>query len=283
MSDISESITGFFTRKTKASPPPRPVLSNALRFPYGQFQFRFQLAKGAAYEIQTTRDLQNWDPLSSHKAESAETEFLDAAAEKFNVRFYRVVSETVVSANVIGYVSISLSPGFSLISNPLNAPNNTVEKLFPNLPEGTTLHKFDTMLFRLNENTITRGKWSKPFETLAPGEGAIVPNPTPDPKKLDFVGEVLQGDLSLTLPAGFSIRSSMLPLSGPLHPDLQFPIAEGDAVHLFDREAQKYVIYSYQAGQWTPDVPVIRVAESFWVGKTSPGTWIRNVVLNSGA
>lgn len=283
MPDIAESITSFFTRKTKASPPPRPVLDQAMRFPYGQFQFRFQLAKGTSYEIQTTSDLQNWAPLSNDKAESADTEFLDAGAEKFNVRFYRVISETVVSANVVGYVSITLSPGFSLISNPLNAPSNAVEKLFSNLPEGSTLHKFDTVLFRLNENSFTRGKWSRPFETLAPGEGAIVQNPTPDHKRVDFVGEVLQGDLSLTIPAGFSIRSSMLPLSGPLHPDLQFPIADGDVVHLYDREAQKYVIYSYQAGQWTPDVPVIRVAEAFWVGKTSPGTWTRNFVLTGGA
>jgi hypothetical protein len=115
---------------------------------------------------------------------------------------------------------------------------------------------------------------------LLPGEVAIILNPTSDVKTLNFVGEVPQGDLSLPIPAGFSIRSSLLPLPGALDTDLGFPITNGDVIHLFDREQQKYIIYTFEQNRWTPSQPVIASGEAFWVGKTAAGNWVQSAVLN---
>src|SRR5947208_2878694 len=95
-----------------------------------------------------------------------------------------------------------------------------------------------------------------------------------------MVGEVQQGDLSLPIPAGFSVRSSIVPLPGQLDSDLVFPAAEDDVVHLYDRDRQKYVVYSFNSGKWSPEPPILGVGESFWVGKTFAGNWSRTLLLN---
>ena len=181
----------------------------------------------------------------------------------------------VLSLNVIGYASVTLPPGFSMIANPLDGPSNSVGEMFKGWPDGTTLNKFDTRFFRLAENEIKFGKWTNPGEKLLPGEGAIFFNPTSDYKSHSFVGEVMQGNLSIPIPSGFSIRSSLLPLAGSLE-ELDFPISDGDVIHVFDRDRQTYVLYPYEGGKWTTGQPALSVGESFWVAKTSPGNWTQN-------
>jgi hypothetical protein len=166
----------------------------------------------------------------------------------------------------------------------LNAPSNTVATLFKDWPEGTILNKFDTRLFRMAENTLQKGgAWSNPAEKLSPGEGAILFNPTNDYKSHSFVGEVMEGSFSTPVPSGFSLRSSMAPQAGSLCEDLGFPISDGDVVHLFDRDRQKYVLHPYENGRWTAGAPVLSIAEAFWVAKTEAGNWKKNVAIASQA
>ncbi len=161
---------------------------------------------------------------------------------------------------------------------PFDSPSNCVAEMFKGWPDGTTLNKFDTRFFKLAENEIKFEKWTNPTEQLMPGEGAIFFNPTSDYKAHSFVGDVLQGNLSVPIPGGFSIRSSLLPQPGSLD-DLDFPIANGDVIHLFDRDQQKYVLYPYEGDKWTAGLPVVSVGESFWVAKTEPGNWTRHLSL----
>jgi len=186
----------------------------------------------------------------------------------------------VLSANAVGYATINVPPGYSMIANPLQARPNTVSAILPGMPDGTALNKFDTRLFKLTENTVKGGRWINANETLSPGEGAIFFNPTADFKHINFVGEVMQGNLLLPIAAGFSVRSSQLPKPGRLHADLGFPISDGDVVHLFDRDRQKYVIYEYEPKKWESNPPVVGVGESFWIGKTKPGNWVQKLVIN---
>ncbi len=275
---VGQSISGLFGRKSKAVVT-AAHLGSAARFPYGPFQFKFQIAKGASYEIYASSNLQAWEPISAEKSTGEPVEYVDSQASKFNHRFYRVLAETGSSDNVIGYASISVPPGFSLIANPLQAPSNAVNAILPDMPDDTALNKFDTHLFKLTDNAVKNGKWIHPDETLSPGEGAIFLNPTSDFKNINFVGEVLQGNLLLPIATGFSIHSSQIPKPGRLHADLGFPIHEGDIVHLFDRDRQKYVIYEYDQKQWESNPPVVGVGESFWIGKTTPGNWVQNLVI----
>ncbi|MDB6112774.1 MAG: hypothetical protein JWR69_4524 [Pedosphaera sp.] len=47
--------TGSHTAKTAP-----PVLGSAVRFPYGAFQFKARIPKGAAFEIQASNDVKTW-------------------------------------------------------------------------------------------------------------------------------------------------------------------------------------------------------------------------------
>lgn len=252
-----------------------PALGEAMRFPYGPFRFKARLPKGREYSILVSADLRTWTEIARGVAGEQAIEYIDSDAFKFSYRFYRLQTGAVYSTNLIGYASVTLPPGFSMIANPFET-SDTVADIFKSWPDGTTLNKFDTRLFRLTENGVKEGKWSHPAERLAPGEGAIFFNPTSDYKSVSFVGEVLLGNLAVPIPAGFSIRSSLVPQPGHLADDLHFPIADGDVIHIFDREDQKYVLHPYEGGKWTAGPPILSVGESFWVAKTEPGNWIRN-------
>ena len=272
--------TSFGTRfKRRTELVTAPTLSDAVRFPYGPFQLKTRLNRGALYELQASTDLQHWRTIAKETAAVEALDYVDPEASKHSHRFYRVVTDGVVSENILGYASITLPPGFSLIANPLHAQNNSVAELFKGWPDGTTLNKFDTHLFRLSENVVKEGKWARASEQLSPGEGAIFFNPTSDYRTHNFVGEVMLRNLSMPIPAGFSMRSSLVPQPGHLREDLRFPIAEGDAIHLFDRDRQQYVVYPFEGGKWQSGEPVISVAESFWVAKTSAGNWHHSLAI----
>lgn len=275
-------MSGFISnliRKNKTVTAVAPVLSSAKRFPHGAFQFQIKVAPGSTYELQASSDMKNWRSIHNETAAGETVEYLDTDAFNYSFQFYRGLCGQLASKNILGYASISLPPGFSMIANPFNAASNRVGALFQGMDEGTMLSKFDTSLFRLTNNTVKNGQWTNPNESVVPGEGAIIFNPTTEFKTLNFVGDVSQGRLTNPIPAGMSIRSSLVPQPGRLNSDLDFPIAEGDVVHIFDRDQQKYTIHPYTAQGWEKDAPVIGVGESFWIGKKHPGNWVRNLAI----
>jgi len=249
------------------------------RLPYGPLRFELALSHGNPYLVQASADFKNWQRIGEGVAQQPVIEFVDSEAFKFNHRFYRVIIHETPSANVIGYASTTVPPGFSMIASPFSN-GGTVEELLAGWPDGTTLSRFDTRLFRMNENAVAHGKWRHPAERLQPGEGAILFNPSNDYKSLSFVGEVEQGDLSAPIPAGFSIRSSQVPRFGQLQEDLRFPIAEGDVVHLFDRDRQGYVLYPFENGKWQNGSPVVSLCEAFWIAKTDAANWRQNIEIS---
>jgi hypothetical protein len=267
-------------KKPEAIAPPR--LTEPTRVPHGPFKFKTQLPKDVAYAVQASTDLKTWGGIGTGVATAEPVEFVDSEASKFNYRFFRLLAREVYSLNVVGYATLSLPPGFSMIADPFDRGNNSVAEVFHGWPDGTMLNKFDTRLFRLTENLLDHGRWTNPAENLRPGEGAILFNPASDYKTLTFAGEVRQGNLSLPIPAGFSVRSSMVPQPGNVQ-DLGFPIANGDVIHIFDRDRQKYVLHPFEGDKWTSGPPIVGIAESFWVAKTEPGNWVRNFTVQASA
>jgi hypothetical protein len=268
------------TLRKRAEPIQPPVLRSAVRVPYGPFMFKSQLDQGIPFEIQASTNLKIWAPI--HLATSpGEIEFVDPDARKFSHRFYRLRADGVPSANIIGFSTVAVPPDYSLIANPLKAPDNHVAELLKGLPDGTMLHKFDDMAYRFATNEIKHGHWTDPHQQLVPGEGAVFFNPTPDPKNLNFVGEVPLGSLSRPIPKGFSLRSAPLPQPGRLHTDLAFPIAGGDVIYLFNRDQQQYEEHSYDPAAWASHPPILGVGESFWVAKDSSMNWVCDFSLES--
>ena len=281
MQKIGSGTRSRFSRKREAAQAPE--LISGIRFPYGAFRFKARIGKDVSFEIHASSDFKDWRTIVADTAPDDLVEYVDTDAHKFSFRFYRVLAGTLYSENIFGYATITLPPGFSTVANPFVTSASTVGELFRDMPEGSKFHKFDARSFVLTENVMGKDKWARPSETFIPGEGALLFNPTSDYRPLSFVGKVMQGSFSTPIPSGFSLRGSLIPKPGRLLADLDFPLTEGDVVHLYDRDKQDYVLHPYDAEKWASDSPVIGVAESFWVAKTAPGTWKQSLIINPEA
>ena len=179
----------------------------------------------------------------------------------------------VYSVNAVGYVNKSIPSGFSIVANPLNNGDNKVSDVFGANPGALTVYRFGDNGFSINSYDTDFEEWSSPDDTINPGEGFFVNNGG-DASTVTFVGEVPQGDLSNSLPAGFSIRSSQVPQAGKLGADLGFPVDEAVTVYQFG--ANGYSISSFDADfeEWDSE-PTVGVAEGFWVLRQSATNWTR--------
>src|SRR6266498_630491 len=191
----------------------------------------------------------------------------------------------VYSVNAVGYVNKTLPPGYSIVANPLDNKNgNLVPALFPSVPNGTSIYKYDSAGGIFVAINFFFG-WSIPTMTLVPGEAAFVNNPTATTVTNTFVGEVAQGGpgtpnptLSNPIPAGFSLKGSQVPQKGQLDTDLKFPVVNGDTVYRYDNAANSFVAHNYFFGWNIP--PTNDVAEGFFVNKVAPTTWTRDFNVN---
>ena len=187
----------------------------------------------------------------------------------------------VYSVNAVGYVNTTLKPGFNLIANPLNAANNSLGSILPAPEEGTTVYKWTGAAYSIS--AFEFGAWSDAALTLAPGEGAFVTNPTATDKTVTFVGDVMIGALSNPVPAGFSMRSSMVPQAGGLTSVLGFPATDGTIVYQYNGATQTYSIDAVEFGSWGnsgANGPSLAVGEAVWISAPAATTWSRTFSVN---
>jgi hypothetical protein len=196
------------------------------------------------------------------------------------------MAQAVYSVNAVGFVNLDVPGGFSIIANPLNASNNSVTNLLSGqVPDGTTVYKLVNGNYQINGAAVIGGEtaWDDDTMTLSPGEGFFLRVPGTNGIKLTFVGEVPQGSLSNSLPAGFSLKSSQVPQSAILNGTngLNFPAVDGDSIYLL-RNGQ-YQITGFVAdatapggGIWDNGDPIPNVGEGFFVRKIAATTWTRN-------
>lgn len=190
------------------------------------------------------------------------------------------MAQPVYSINAVGYVNTVLKPGFNLISNPLVAANNTIGELFKDLPDGSQVYKFDGTRFTTATKDETYVPTAAANLTVLPGEGVFVRNPRTTDLTVTFVGEVMQGNLSIQLPQGLSIRSSMVPQTGTAA-QMQLPAGDGDQFYQFDPSTQRYRTSTYDAPDWVPALQPLKVGEAFFIRKQQAATWTRNFSVNS--
>jgi hypothetical protein len=277
LSGVSETLTGFFGHSHRSARQEKPTLSLGNRTPEGGFGFKLQVRKGLKYEVQASPNLETFPSISTGKSTGEPIDYLDTDAPKYSQRFYRVLADGFISESVIGYVTLNVPPGYSMIANPLRTPLDAVGILLPGMPEGTGFNRYYASLSKLTENVVKDGRWTNPNETLSPGEGAVFFNPTPRYRAIHLSGEVQTGSLVTPVAADFAIYSSKIPRPGRLDSDLGFPLVEGDVVHHFDCDKQQYAIYEYRPDNGKPNLPIIGVGESFWVKKNAPAHWMQQL------
>jgi len=193
------------------------------------------------------------------------------------------VAQNVYSLNVVGYYNITIPANSQvLIANQLNTTNNTLGALIPNPPVNSQFFKFVTgsgyQVYTFDE--FDQVWYPDGNATLNPGEGGFFKNPEATPLTLTFVGEVLQGSLTNSIPNGFSIRSSMVPQAASVV-DMNFPAVANDQIFRFS-PTSGYSVYTFDEFDevWYPSAPVPNVGESFFVSKVGAANWVRNFTVN---
>src|SRR5439155_17844452 len=94
---------------------------------------------------------------------------------------------------------------------------------------GPGWQKWNEATQQFDLNTFSGGAWSIPNMTLNPGEGVFVQPGSAT--TFTFIGEVPQGTLASPFPSGDSIRSSMVPQSGPIDTLLGLPLINNDVIY----------------------------------------------------
>jgi hypothetical protein len=191
------------------------------------------------------------------------------------------MAQNVYSLNVVGYYNIPIPANqFVMIANQLNTTNNTIGALLPAPPVGSQLFKFAGGYSIYTFDDIENAWLPDANATLSPGEGAFFKSDVAT--TLTFVGEVMQGSLTNTLPIGaFAMRSSMVPQQGAISQLLGLPGEAGDQIFVY---RNGYTIYNFDdiENAWLPSEPNINVGEGFFVKKDAASTnsrWVRSFTV----
>jgi len=196
----------------------------------------------------------------------------------------------VYSVNAVGYVNTTLVPKFSLVSNPLdNKAGNKIGDLFknvtPTIPNGLKVFKYAGTSFITAAYDDLEGAFlpaTAAAEAVEPGNGVFVFNPGTANLTVTFVGEVPQGTLANSFPAGFSIKASQVPQAGTAK-DLGFPNgSNGDKIFQWDKAAQSYATSTFDdlENNWLPALKTLDVGDAFFLFSKNAGTWNRTFSVN---
>jgi len=176
-------------------------------------------------------------------------------------------------------------PGYNLIANQLINSNSTVVALFPNVPGGTTILKWNGTTFAPNQFDADFLEWSDPTQTLKPGESAFFFNPATTNLTVTFVGDVPQGNLTNHVPQVYSLKSSIVPQAGTLE-SLGYVPFPNDTILRYNNTGviatSNYKPYNYDPDflEWS-EVPSVNVGEGFFVLRSGAANdWVRQFSVN---
>ncbi len=206
-----------------------------------------------------------------------------------------VMAQNVYSVNAVGYINVTIPPGFSIITDPLvGSPDNTLNTILPNnnsnpgtaqsslgnlvvyqlTPQGTFNEDF---AFSYSPGWLNGG-------TIAvnPGTAIFVDNPgvngSPVTLNVTFVGSVpssASGLFTNVLNPGFNLVGSIIPVSGDLQtsPILNLPnlnTSGGSAPSTLGTSSGGDVVYFYNNSQGTFNESFAYSYSPGWVGGNDP-------------
>jgi hypothetical protein len=201
-----------------------------------------------------------------------------------------VAQNNVYSLNVVGYVNVPVPSGYSLLANPLSAgvTNGANEIMTP--IDGEAILKWNGSTFNyVSFDTGFNGWIDINFNpsvppSLPPGKGFFFLNPGAA-TTVTFVGQVVPSPgvtNQLTLPSGYSLVGSPLPVSAPVitNAPVSLPVIDGMAILTWNGSAYSYRSYDTGFNGWidlnfnpaTP--PAYTTGQAFFfLNPGAPVTW----------
>jgi hypothetical protein len=201
---------------------------------------------------------------------------------------------TVYSLNAVGYINVTLSPGFNIISCPLivTDPSGAADNSISNLLGVNTNGQWKKWQIYgwngayINESGTAGGWVAGGTQTLNPGQAAWINNPSNATYTVTFVGTVPTGAITNPINPGFNLISSVVPASGDIvtNPIMNFTNTptKKDQVYTYNPLTLTYTTYSAAGNPatWnaTGDPVLPSVGGGFWydnVGSTT-NNWVEN-------
>jgi hypothetical protein len=181
----------------------------------------------------------------------------------------------VYSQNIVGYSTVSLSQGFTMVANQLDVDgtghNNTIATVMgTNLPVNTTVEVWNGASFGSTKWTGTKWTSSSTLITNAmqPGVGFFVSSPVAT--NITEVGNVLQGTNVLTITPGFQVVSETVPASGGIVTAFGYTPTKNDTVEVWNGSA--FASHKWTGSIWTGGgEPQLGVGESVFLDSASTG------------
>ena len=194
--------------------------------------------------------------------------------------FSAMAQSNVSSLTVVGYYTINVPANrLVTIANQLNTLDNRISSLLPDGPAGALLYKYNGGYTAYVFDDADYAWAPDGNATLNPGEGAFFKSPVAT--TLTFIGEVMQGSLTNTLPVGaLALRSSMVPQAGTAT-TLGVPGEGGDLLYKYAAGFSAFV-FDDADNVWAPNEPNLNVGEAFFYKKSPTAvqpTWIRNFTV----
>jgi len=126
------------------------------------------------------------------------------------------MAQAVYSVNIVGYINLTMKPGFNLVANQLNAsPNNKLDSVLPAAALESQVLKFSNNNYSadISDGTtwLDAATGNPSATTVGPGEGFFFFNPGAVDVSTTLVGEVKTGATTVTLNPGFNMVSTVVP------------------------------------------------------------------------
>jgi len=198
-----------------------------------------------------------------------------------------MAQSNVYSLNVVGYVNVVCSNGFTLVNTPLVPTNNGIVSLLDAyVPNGGAVYTFSGGNFKTITKDEFDGTWSVPATQLPNGKGYFIRNPFATAFTVTYVGEVPQGSLTNNPGSGYTLLGSQVPQAGFVQSDLGVSSGNGDQVLRFANG--NFITYTKDEfdGTWSgPGAnsaggPPLKVGEGFFYRNLSgSATWVRTFTV----
>jgi hypothetical protein len=187
----------------------------------------------------------------------------------------------VYSQNVVGYINVTLTNGYTMICNQLDGDgtgtNNSIYTVVgTNVPVNTAVLAWNGSAFTQSKWTGTKWTANSALFTNAmnPGSGFFVNSPALT--NITLVGQVIQGTNKLAIAAGYQIVSPVSPVAGGIGTVNGYSPTKNDAVLIWNGAG--YVQHKWTGTLWTSGEPSYNVGQGFFLNAAGPNTWTN--VLN---
>ncbi len=208
-------------------------------------------------------------------------------------------SAQVYSVNTVGYINLTLTPGYNLICNQLTNGNNNINVALTNgVTDGMQIQALVGGAFDEADQYYDGFGWiqadgvTPSTRIFTPGVGYLVLNPTTSSATVTLLGDVPQGTSTTTIAPGYGFYGSVVPVvsglstngfpSGAAADGMQYSTFSGSPTPQYSEAVQYYNGFGWIAPDGVTSVdPAPAVGQGFLINNPSAAApWVRNFTVN---